>query len=290
MRNATLASFCVFALHVFSQPIHNSLLWRITRVGTRDTSFIYGTLHSRDARAFKLQDSTLFFFERCDLIAGELVLEEIKRMSPSLTNAMLLPSGRSLEALYSKREYKLVAATLKERLGPLAPLCTKLRPFYILTMLTEMEMNGDSATMLDAWLQEYAVQRGKKVIGLETVAEQLGAVQQIPLTEQARLLFQVLREKDTRSSTTAALDAYAAHDLNALMALMEHDELPEHADKALLLERNVRMAERLDAQISAGKRVFAAVGAAHLPGQEGILQLLRNGGYAVVAVGPPAAH
>ena len=290
MRNVTLAFLCAFAQYAFTQPIPNSLLWRITRNGSPDTSFIYGTLHSRDARAFTLQDSTLFFFDRCDVIAGELELEETERMSPSLANAMFLPNGRSLDALYSKREYKLVAAALKEKLGPLAPLCTKLRPFYIIAMLTEMEMNGDSATVLDAWLQQRAVQQGKKVIGLETVAEQLGAVERIPLTDQARLLLNVLRETDGRSSITAALDAYAAHDLNALMVLLERDGLPEHADKALLTERNVRMAERLNAQMSAGQRVFAAVGAAHLPGSEGILQLLRNSGYSVAPAGLPAAH
>lgn len=290
MRTLSLAFFCASALNVFPQPIHNSLLWRITRSVSPDTSFIYGTLHSRDARAFKLQDSTLFFFDRCEVIAGELELEETKRMSLSVANAMFLPNGRSLDALYSKREYKLVAAALKEKLGPLAPLCTKLRPFYIIAMLTEMEMSGDSATVLDAWLQERAVQQGKKVIGLETVAEQLGAVEHIPLTEQARLLLKALREQDTSGSITAALDAYAAHDLNALMTMIERDGLPEHADKALLEERNRRMTERLDAQIGAGKRVFAAVGAAHLPGIEGILQLLRNGGYTVVPVGLPTVR
>jgi uncharacterized protein YbaP (TraB family) len=290
VRTLSLFIFCAFALHAFTQSSANSLLWRITRVGTSDTSYLYGTLHSRDARAFKLQDSTLTFLDRCDLVAGELEIEGTKRMSSSLANAMFLPEGRSLDALYSNREYKLVAAALKERLGPLAPLCTKLRPFYIIAMLTEMDMNGDSATVLDAWLQSRAAKRGTEVIGLETVAEQLEAVERIALNDQARLLLKVLREEDMRSSITAALDAYAAHDLNALMALIERDGLPEHADKALLVERNVRMADRLDARMKQGRHVFGAVGAAHLPGDHGILQLLRNRGYVVMPAGQPAAH
>ncbi len=290
MRTVTLACLWAFALQACTQPTPNSLLWRITRTGSPDTSYIYGTLHSRDARAFRLQDSTLFFFDRCELIAGELALEDTKRMSPSLSNALFLPEGRSLDGLYTKREYKLVASSLKERLGPLAPLCTKLRPFYIIAMLTEMEMNGDSAMVLDAWFQSRAVKQGKKVIGLETVAEQLTAVERIPLTEQSRLLMKMLREKDTRSSITAALDAYAAHDLNAMMALMERDGLPEHADKALLEERNILMAQRSDELMRGGGRMFAAIGAAHLPGVGGILQLLSNGGYTVVAVGGSPEH
>ncbi len=250
-----------------------------------EPSFLYGTFHSRDARVFRFQDSVLLALEACDLIAGELEVNEARRLDPSITNAMLLPSGGSLDRLYNKRDYRQVIGALKARLGPLAPMCTKLRPFYIVAMLSEMELGNDSSVVLDAWFQERAIALGKKVVGLELLSEQLAAVEKVPLRDQARLLFDLVTNENTDRELNAALKAYMDRDLDALFSLTGRDGLPEHADKALLEERNVRMAERFAKETKGKHRLFAAVGAAHLPGEQGMLAVLRSRGFDVRPVG-----
>ncbi len=260
---------------------HRSLLWAVNAPGDTCTSYLFGTLHSRDARAFRFADSVLIAFDHCDVLAGELEVDETKKMDPSVMNAMFLPDGRSLDRLYSKKDYKRVIAVLKDRLGPLAPLCTRVRPFYTIAMLSEMELGNDSAEVLDAWLQSRAQRMKKRVMGLETVAEQLEAVQRIPLRDQAKLLMQVVDKPANEAGSSEALTCYTTGDLDCLMGQLERDGLPEHADKALLASRNVRMADRLAKNMGGKHRVFAAVGAAHLPGKSGLIQLLRAKGFTV---------
>ncbi len=285
MRCAATSLLVIVPCLLGAQSTPKSLLWAINEPGAKDTSYLYGTIHSRDARAFRLQDSTLILFDRCNMVAGELELDETKKMDPTVTNAMFLPNGSALDKLYSKRDYREVIAMLKEKLGPLAPLCTKVRPFYTIAMLSEMELGNDSAQVLDAYFQERAIDRGQKVVGLETINEQLAAVEKIPLREQAKLLYKMVLIDTGSTNMNAAMAAYNAHDLDALMKVVDRDGLPEHADKALLHERNERMAERLDKHIQTKHRVFAAIGAAHLSGEKGVLELMRAKGYDVRPVG-----
>ncbi len=287
MRRLLATLLPLFPAIVGAQPTPRTLLWSVT-APMGEPSFLYGTLHSRDARVFQFQDSVLLAFAACDVIAGELEVKEARRLDNAVMNAMLLPNGSSLDRLYNKRDYLRVIDGLKEKLGPLAPMCTKLRPFYTVAMLSEMALGNDSAIVLDAWFQQRAEAMDRKVVGLETITEQLAAVERVPLRDQARLLYDVVVRDEDDDGTSKAMNAYVACDLDALMRIVGRDGLPEHADKALLQERNARMADRLAKHMSGGHRVFAAVGAAHLSGENGMLAELRARGFSVQPVAPVA--
>ncbi len=285
MRRLPATLLSLLPAFVFAQATPRALLWRVCPpIG--EASYLYGTFHSRDARAYRFQDSVLSAFEACDIVAGELEVSGTHKLDHAVMNAMLLPSGGSLDRLYNRRDYQRVINGLKDRLGPLAPMCTKLRPFYTVAMLSEKELGNDSSMVLDAWLQQRAVAMHKKVVGLETISEQLSAVERIPLRDQARLLYDVVSRDGKDNELDHAMTAYAARDLDALMRIVERDGLPEHADKALLEERNARMADRMARHMSGGHRVFAAVGTAHLPGEKGMIQALKDRGFAVWPVAP----
>lgn len=282
MRRSLSLFLSTFHVLLFAQGGQQSLLWQVTQPAMRDTSYLFGTMHTRDARAFQFGPEVAQAFINCDVVAGELDMEETKRLDAAVMNAMFLPKGSTLDRLYSKRDYKELVGSLKEKLGPVAPLCTKIRPFYTIALLNEAELGNDSAIVLDAWFQQKAQQAGKRVVGLETVTEQIEAVERIPLKEQARMLLEVVRE-DGHNGTNAALDAYLAQDLEALVAEMERQGMPASVDKALLQDRNLRMIERLQKHMR-GHGVFVAVGAAHLPGEYGLIERLRRLGYTVLPV------
>ena len=212
-------------------------------------------------------------------------MDQTKRLSPEVTDAMFLPKGSSLDRLFNKREYKEVVEVLKQRLGPLAPMSLRIKPFYTIAMLSEMQLGNDSTLVLDAWFQDRALRMKKKVVGLETVKDQLDAIQRITLREQARLLLKMVRNTAAGKDVDAAMEAYVARDMEALMDVVGRDGLPEHADKALLMERNRTMSEKLQKLMSSGNKVFAAIGAAHLAGDSGIIKRLRSMGYTVMPVG-----
>lgn len=265
-----------------AQGEYRALLWQVTRPGMKDTTYLFGTMHTRDARAFQFGPAVSRAFVGADIVAGELDMEETQRLDQSVMNAMFLPKGSSLDKLYNKRDYKEVVGTLKEKLGPVAPMCTKIKPFYTIALLNEAELGNDSAIVLDAWFQLKAQEAGKPVVGLETVTEQIEAVERIPLKVQARMLLEAVRT-DIRSGSNAGLEAYLAQDLDALIAEVETVRLPADADKALLQDRNLRMTERLEKHMR-GHGIFVAVGAAHLPGEYGLIERLRRLGYTVLPV------
>jgi uncharacterized protein YbaP (TraB family) len=277
----------LFPVLLCAQGEHHSLLWQVTKAGMKDTTYLFGTMHTRDARAFQFGPEVSRAFISADIVAGELDMEETKKLDVAVMNAMFLPKGTTLDRYYNKRDYKEVVGTLKERLGPVAPLCTKIRPFYTIALLNEAELGSDSTVVLDAWFQQKAQESGKRVVGLETVTEQVEAVERIPIKEQARMLLQVVREEGD-AGTNAALEAYVARDLDALLVEVERGELPAAADKALLQDRNLRMVERLEKHMR-GHGVFVAVGAAHLPGEYGLIDRLRRLGYTVLPVLPEEA-
>jgi len=171
----------LFPVLLCAQGEHRTLLWQVTKPGMKDTTYLFGTMHTRDARAFQFGPEVSRAFISADVVAGELDMEETKKLDVAVMNAMFLPKGTTLDRYYNKREYKEVVGTLKERLGPVAPLCTKIRPFYTIALLNEAELGSDSTVVLDAWFQQKAQESGKRVVGLETVTEQIEAVEQSPI-------------------------------------------------------------------------------------------------------------
>jgi uncharacterized protein YbaP (TraB family) len=249
---------------------------------------VFGTIHSRDERAFQFGDSLLPALYRCPVVAGELDPSQVAASSLALLSRMQLPDGGHLQDLYSKRDWRKVSALMEEKLGPMAAMMHRTKPLFILAMLTELEMSGTREQVLDDHLLSLAAGNGQRVSGLETVAEQVDALDALPLKRQAALLLQHARRPDAHLKDLEAMhEAYAAQDLPKLMELgRSPGALPEELESSLLDQRNARMVQRMDALLREGEACFFAVGAAHLPGTTGVLNGLRAAGWRVVAVQP----
>jgi uncharacterized protein len=268
-----------------SQGSSQALLWRITSPDSSRTGHLLGTVHSRDARAYGQMPQALPIIADCDGVYGELDLDVAKADKAKLMKAMMLPPGKSLRDLYSARKYKRVEAALKKHLGPLALMMKNLKPIYLSAMLAEGQERKDSAEVLDEYVLHHAQALGKTIGGLETVEEQMATMDRMTLPEQADLLYEALRSKAGEKDLEKLLTAYAAQDLTAIHALMQKGVGTATFDRALIQDRNHTMAHRMDSLMTQ-RRCFFAIGAAHLPGEEGVLTLLRQLGYRVEAVLP----
>ncbi|MBL7941107.1 MAG: TraB/GumN family protein [Flavobacteriales bacterium] len=269
---------CALFLGAQTEP---TLLWRIQPIAPGPASYLYGTVHSKDDRAFQFADSVMPAFERCTVVAGELDLAT-SAQGFALLERVSMADGKRLEDLYKKKDWKKVEEALVERLGIAAPAVYRLKPFFIVAMLTEGEMAGERSYVLDQYLQDRARAAGKRVIGVERVEEQLRAMDALPLKEQAAMLLEHLEQGDHSTQLEAMLDAYAAQDLDGLMKVADDaGGMPEDLGTALLTERNARMVHRMDSIIAGGEGVFFAIGAAHLPGETGLIQGLRDKGLIV---------
>ncbi|MBK8497758.1 MAG: TraB/GumN family protein [Flavobacteriales bacterium] len=278
------AFYCLL-LHVLGalgQGTPKTTLWRVSAPQVAGSSYLFGTVHSRDDRAYQWGDSVLPALRRVQVVAGELDIEREQGRMLGLMSLALLPEGRTLKDYYRKREWRRVEAGLKHRLGTYHGMALRLRPYFVLLMLSGVDIQGQHERVLDEEIQYLARANGQEIVGLETLREQMGAMDVLSLERQAQLLLERIDSGDEQAELDRLLGAYAAQDLDALMEVMDASgALPVEMDASLIVERNARMAHRIDSLLSTGTSAFFAVGAAHLPRETGLIALLRDRGYAV---------
>jgi uncharacterized protein YbaP (TraB family) len=268
------------------QPMVNALLWRIVPSSQADTSYLYGTMHSTDDRAFRHVADAQAVLPRCATVAGELDLGGAGNVALSLMDRLMLPSGSSLGSLYTPRQWRRLEPVLRAELGPLmAPMMQRMKPFFILATLSQGDMAADRPRMLDDALMQEGRGLGKRVVGLETVDEQMAALDAIPLDEQARLLYDHVMGDERGDDLDALHDAYAVKDLERIRRLTNEASTASAAfGKALITDRNRILVQRMDSVMRADGRALFLVGAAHLPGPEGLVNGLRALGHQVQPV------
>jgi uncharacterized protein YbaP (TraB family) len=134
------------------------------------------------------------------------------------------------------------------------------------------------------FFQKIAKQKGMEVIGLETIKEQMDVFEKIPLKTQATMLYKELSSEKVEGENQLddMIELYARQELDSLY-LLTSTGMDSETNKHLLVVRNHNMADRME-PIMKKKPMFVGVGAAHLPGKEGVIDLLRKKGYTVRAV------
>lgn len=285
MRSAMVFMFFV-PLCGSAQDLERTLLWRITTPGVASTSYLYGTVHSKDDRAFQFGDSVLPALDRCAIAAGELDLSTASaEMGMALLTTMRMSGDKKLEDLYKKKDWKRVDEAIRAGMGFMAPMTMRMKPFFVMALLTENAMDGDQPQVLDEFLQQRAQADGKRVMGIETVKEQMAAVDAISIEEQAAMLLDHVDHGGYPAEMDAMLDAYAKQDLQHLVDAAEKTgTMPDSFERSLLTERNARMVQRMDALLRDGGSIFFLIGAAHLPRPDGLIAGLRAKGHTVEAV------
>ncbi len=219
------------------------------------------------------------------MVAGELDIETDQRNVMGLLSYAQIPDGRTLKDLYKKKEWKRIEAGLRGSLGPMHAMAHRLKPYFVLLMMSGAEMRGSHERLVDEELQYRARENGQQVIGLESMLEQLSAMDVLPLEQQAQLLLEQIDAGPSDEGLEDLLNAYAAQDLDALMAIMDKStSMPSEMNTSLIVDRNARMAQRMDSILHTGTTTFFAVGSAHLPGGAGLIVLLRQRGYRVEPV------
>lgn len=285
MRPTLLLVFSVLFFWAEAQDLANTLLWRIIPTNGSNASYLYGTFHTKNDRAFQFTDSVLPAMASCNAVYGELDLKAEQRNALGLAAAMRLPDEKRLEDLFKKKDWILVKAEMDEHMGLMAPMGLRMKPIFVLMLLGQSAMEGDQPELLDQHLQSIARSNGQRIGGLETMEEQLRSLDAIPVKEQAQMLLDHCKKKDVGNEQEEMLQAYADQDLNALMKLAEDPKgISANFERVLITDRNLRMVHRMDSLVQSDTTCFFLVRAAHLPGTTGLIQGMRERGYAVEPV------
>ncbi len=261
-----------------------SILWSITPSDDNGpTSYLFGTMHVRDRRAFIHLEHACRYIDACDIFAAEFDFSEMPTAAMELI--WVLPENLSLQQLLSRSAWKNLDFYSRKKLGAPAEALQKVHPIQVQVMLTEALLSNEAEHSLDETLWLYAQSQGKPTTGIETFEEQLNLLRSLPLQPCAKSLTWLLKNyRRQRQRLKKMMQWYEQGQLRLLYQAARRDA--RHLRRPLLLQRNERMAERI-AAIACQKSLFCAVGAAHLAGGKGLLRLLKRAGFRVKPVLAP---
>lgn len=273
-----------------AMPFSNGVLWRVERADGV-ASYVFGTLHSTDERINALPEAVSHAFAESRTLAIECILD-----SPAIFKigrAMLLPGSERLDALLTSAQIERLKVTAAHYKFPFA-MVMRFKPWGAMILFSlppdEHLRTAGGKKALDENLRSQAEAAGKTVLGLETVDEQIETLDGMRPDDQLEMLDSTLQQAgDIERMFTSLRDAYLARDLVAVYALLNAAKVDddtgvvERFEQRLIIDRNRRMVERMGKLLQQG-HAFVAVGALHLPGERGILQLLSNEGYQVTRV------
>lgn len=273
-------------------------LFRIERGGLA-ASHLFGTMHLSDPRVLALPApveealaaSDRFVVETLD-IADEAKMAGAVLARPDLT---YLPAGETLIDLVAKDRREEVAQKLADQSMPVEAV-GPLQPWFVTVALAtpacEAERTAEGAQVLDLALLNRARADGKALHGLETAVEQIEALASMPLELQADNLVATidlmeelpdifetmiaLYDEGRIAMITTAIDRLAPSGTDEEAAAAIYTAFEER----VVTRRNLTMAARLAPILDQGG-AFVAVGALHLPGDEGLVELLRKTGWTV---------
>lgn len=263
------------------------LLWEISGNELKEPSYLYGTMHIGDERVYQFNDSLLTLFNQCDLFAGELVLEQNFFSSLNLLMGMQMKDS-TLSDLLPRKKYAFVKRKLDKRLDEMGMLSIakyieKMKPIFVSILLSDIDLkataNGSVKDPIDLYFQKIARKKEMEVVGLETMEEQMAVFDKMPLKSQAEMLYDELSKQGQEDAMdlNKLIDIYAKEDLDSLY-LLTQGSFDKSMNDELLYKRNINMANRMVPYLK-NKRIFVGVGAAHLPGEGGLIDLLRKKGY-----------
>lgn len=256
------------------------LLWHISGKGV--DSYLFGTMHSEDPRVTRLPAEVEQRFMAADTVVLEVSLDAQTEMAAAAQ--MMLPQESSLTALVGEALSAQAKQAMLSRGVPPA-VTERLQPWATVLVLSMPRQQG--GLVLDKLLYDRAQAEGKRFQALESVEEQIAVFTSLSLDEQKALLQTVLKEYQGYPLLFEQMtEAYLSGDLAQLVKISDANPMtsdPELHAKVmtkLLDHRNRRMVKRMQTMLMEGK-VFVAVGALHLPGETGLISLLRQQGYAI---------
>ena len=276
------------------------LLYKISGKGLAFPSYIVGTYHLAPSSFADSIPGIRQAMADCQQTYGELVMNQMMTADSValLQQAMMLPDGMTIDKLLTADEMTRLNAYLKEMIGMdmTNPLLNqqmgKMSPGALnttLSMLSFMKKEGtvDPSNLIDDYFQKEALAQGKGVGGLETVGFQINVLFKAQTLERQKELLMCL--VDNAEFMDEMVDkvrrAYYSQKLEVIKEAMDQklrnscDQTPEE-DDLLINNRNADWVTKMPAIMSQKPTLFA-VGAAHLPGPKGVLNLLRETGYVV---------
>ncbi len=264
--------------------VPKSLLWEINGNGLTEPSYLFGTIHMIKGEDFFLPEGTLSAIDESSKLVFELDMEEMTNPAKlmGVLEKAYMKGDTSLSDLMTEEDYSIVESHFNDKGLPLFFL-ERIKPMFLTVFASdEFDPTGLESGGLKSYELEFAEMAkdgNKSTGGLETVDYQISVFDAIPYQDQADMLIEAIKSSTSEEDSLADLvKLYKEQDIYGLYDMMKQDESIGEFEDVLLNQRNKNWIPLMKEEM-ANQRTFFAVGAGHLGGKYGVIQLLRDEGY-----------
>ena len=264
-----------------------SLFWEIRGNGLSKPSYLFGTMHVSSKMVFHLPDSFYLGIKNVDVVALEtnpeswqedLVKYDVdgnsySRVRYPWNNFRQMPDDYlNVHTLQFKRYEKQIEAALYSRPSTINNLLYRNYSDYS----SDFEEN----TYLDMYIYQVGKKMGKRVAGVERYDESMKLMMEA-YRDAAKDKNHKERsyDRDDTYSADKLQEAYRTGNLDLLDSINRLNSFSDAFDEKFLYSRNYLQANSIDSILKTKSSLFVGVGAAHLPGNRGVIEILRRKGY-----------
>jgi len=258
------------------------VLWKISSASGK-SSYLFGTIHVEDPKITRLNRKVIRAIQQSKSMSLELIPDPQLEQKAML--AMLYTDGRTLKSVVGSSLYQRSIKAMNKR-GMSEQIVSLMKPWAVATMLgLPRPKTGE---FLDKKLYKLAKIRGIKTYALESFEEQITVFNSLTRKEQIKMLKHTLNDlKNIPAQLEQLKQAWLDSDLALLESLstqqLSASNTSSQFKENILDNRNLTMLERMQPRLNEGS-AFIAVGALHLTGKKGLLNLLVKQGYTVKSV------
>ena len=281
----------ILALSLMCLTSNAQLVWKISGNGIKKPSYILGTHHGCPFTYCDSIPGLMKAFDKVDNIIGEINMIEFAEMSPErmqkMQAMMMMPADTSLLSLFSTEEAAKVNEWLGKKMGASLEMLSVMKPMTIMVTVQNkemMEVIPEIATMttIDKYMQTLGQRKGKTIGELETADYQMELLYGNSLEEQADALLEMIDHGDSKGLLQQLTNAYKSQNLDTLWKVFQ-EQMTGYEYDAIVKVRNLNWEKQMKELLPKQSTLFV-VGAGHLPGESGMINLLREAGYKIKPV------
>jgi uncharacterized protein YbaP (TraB family) len=274
------------------EKLTKTLLWKLEGKGLKKPSYIFGTIHMIAEKDYFLPKATEKALKKCKNFVAEVDMSNEMVMAMQLLKLAPMKDKTKLADLLAKEEYETIKNYLTKE-SPNAeakmmfPMMENWQPMLTQSIIMQ-EFIPKPVKSYETELGAIAKKEKMNFAGLETLEDQVAAIDKIPYKDQAKALYELVLEAKKKSPDNEfekLVKIYKNQDIDGMIEMSKEnfDEMGKGSEDALLTVRNNNWIPKIG-EMASKTPCFFAVGAAHLGGENGIIRLLKKAGYKLTPV------
>lgn len=259
----------------------SSLLWEVSGKGIKKPSYLFGTFHIICRDAFKITPLLKDKFN-----STSLLFEEMKMDDPTIQLQMMqkMKWDKNLKDIIDSVRYKRMADSFQKITGMPMGFFSGYKPFLLTSMLAQKMVDCKNPLQPENEFIRLAKEKKMEVKGLETIDDEIAAIDKVSIDSQLYGLDQLFNNFDSvKQVMRLFMNMYTKGNIDSLYLFMKNSGLGGEFETALLEERNAKWLPVIEINLKK-QPAFFAFGAGHMGGEKGIINLLRKRGYKVKPV------